>query len=179
MIGRLLARGLSALARRLPHRMIHAGDPNDVYLERYYVAGPAPKYFHTPVQPRFAWLPFIVFLHHFRRSDSDRELHSHPWRTSLSLILTGGYDEQRASTDHTPHGTPIPSRVRRFLPGRINVIRATDHHRVLLLDEQRGAWTLFFAGQKVDSWGFLDLDTGARIPWREFVAAREPERVKV
>jgi len=78
MIGKLVARGLAALASRLPHRMIHAGDPTDVYLARYYLAGHEPKYFDTPVRPRLAFLPFTIFLHHFRRSDADRQLHSHP-----------------------------------------------------------------------------------------------------
>lgn len=172
MIGHLLARGLVALARHLPHRMIHAGDPHDVYLARYYLAGHEPKYFDTPVRPRLGFLPFTIFLHHFRRSDADRELHSHPWGTSVSLILTGGYDEVRVDPDHAPHVLPIPTVVRRILPGRLNLIRATDYHRALLLDTRYGAWTLFVAGKKVDSWGFLDLETGEHIPWREHVAKR-------
>ncbi|MFW6184410.1 MAG: hypothetical protein ACOC8X_11485, partial [Chloroflexota bacterium] len=36
-----------------------------------------------------------VFLHYFHRSDSDRELHNHPWDTAVAIILTGGYWEHR------------------------------------------------------------------------------------
>jgi hypothetical protein len=95
------------------------------------------------------------FLHRFFRSDHDRELHNHPWKWSASLVLTGGYLEERLERP----GGPVMTRVLR--PLSWNVIRSTTYHRVQLLDEERGAWTLFIAGPKLGTWGFLDPKTGA------------------
>lgn len=36
-----------------------------------------------------------VYLHHFHSSDQGDELHSHPWSWGLSLVLAGGYVEER------------------------------------------------------------------------------------
>lgn len=143
MIQRLLRR----LSSRLPYRMIHGGDPNDVYLERFYLFGHSPKYFDVPVRAFLGFLPFTVFLHHFKRSDADIELHNHPWKSAIAFILTGGYDEIRVDPDHAPGVLPIPTVIRRILPGHFNLIRVTDHHRVILLDPQKGCWTIFITGK--------------------------------
>jgi hypothetical protein len=38
-----------------------------------------------------------VYLHHFHSSDQGDELHNHPWVWGLSLVLAGGYSEERVS----------------------------------------------------------------------------------
>ena len=86
------------------------------------------------------------------RSDDDRELHNHPWENSTSLILWGGYREERLDADGTV-------RVRTYRPWSINRIGANDFHRVELLDP-RGCLTLFIAGKRQQSWGFKDPITG-------------------
>ena len=138
------------------------------YLTRYYLFG------HDR-----AW--GNIYIHHFHSSDQGIELHSHPWRWGLSIVLSGGYVEERS---HNPtiweldeHGTEIAIghpvvkhqihiERRNIKPGTINVIRSTDFHRVDLNDEIKGAWTLFFAGPRTFSWGFLNRNTAEYKDWK-------------
>lgn len=101
-----------------------------------------------------------VNLHYFHRSDEDEDLHNHPW-SGRSLILIGGYEEERLSDDGQV--------VRRFfLPGDTNIIEPQTFHRVDLLSPE-GCWTLFTLGKKVQDWGFWDRKLGAYWPWREYI----------
>jgi len=50
--------------------------------------------------------------------------------------------------------------------GRFNLIKSSDFHRVDLLDEEKGAWTLFFTGRRNKDWGFLDRHTKEFKDWR-------------
>lgn len=107
----------------------------------------------------FRWRPF---LHYFFRGDNDRALHNHPWGTSISLILTGGYREERLERE-----CDAPLTLERdFRPGSINIIRADDFHRVTLLG--KGCWTLFVAGEREQVWGFMTKE-GEYVPWQEYV----------
>lgn len=156
-----LSKIADAILSRFPARVIETdGDP---YLVRWYVCGRTPEHFHR-VAPRLAWLPVTVFVHCFLRSDQGRDLHNHPWTTSVSLILKGGYVEERLIR-------PRVIRCRRFSPGSVNVIRRNDFHRVDLLADR--CWTIFIAGRKVSSWGFLDRERGEWVHWREYLS---PER---
>lgn len=144
------------------------------YLDRYYLFGNVPKYFPDEIRPRLAWLPWTFFLHHFRDSDRDVELHNHPWKTSVSLVIAGGYvEERRHAVDRgISHWNPehiVKSRT--VKPGRINVIRATDYHRVTLLGKD--AWTIFVTGRKGGTWFFWHPRTRETIPWREHLERRE------
>lgn len=110
--------------------------------------------------------PFSVYLHYFHRGDEDPELHNHPWGFSFSLILTNGYFEERWV------GSKIVKRVLR--PGSINILRSSDFHRVDLRDPNKGAWTLFFAGKRVQDWGFWHPTIRTEyMPWRTFIKERE------
>lgn len=142
----MIAHALEWLAAELPRYSIGKG--SDVYLDRYDLLD-------TP------W--FAVVLHCFRRGDADPELHNHPWRWALSMVLSGGYSEERVI-----RGSVYRRTVR---PGRLNLIWADTYHRVDLLEGE--CWTLFVTGSKSQSWGFKDRWTGRVTPWREFVAARE------
>jgi hypothetical protein len=125
---------LNRISARLPCRFID-GEQGEPYLERYYLVG------------AFGW---HVYLHRFVSSDPDRGLHDHPWRRAVSLVLTGGYDEQRPS-----NGDFDRIRVRSVRPFQLNLLRGEDFHRVIL----RGgvpAWTLFIHGPRVKGWGFME-----------------------
>ena len=101
---------------------------------------------------------FGVFLHHFVGSDAATEFHDHPWSWSVSLVLRGGYIEERRRRDDS-------TAKRRWLgPGRFNLILPGMFHRVELHD-RRPAWTLFIHGPKVRNWGFLDSTSGAFRFW--------------
>jgi len=111
-----------------------------------------------------------VFLHRFHRGDDDRECHSHPWHWAISLILAGGYIEERRV-----RGTNIV--VERVVkPWSINFIRGDDYHRVDLLEED--AWSLFVAGPRASDWYFWNRDTGETTQWEKFIARKRGETVE-
>lgn len=146
------------LAKRLPSFTIPTPDGNP-YLERYYLFG-ADR----------AW--GNIFLHHFRSSDMDVApsgtyyLHNHPWPWSFSIILVGGYVEERRRTDDT-----IEEKT--FLPGSINTLSDKDFHRVELIGKD--GWSLFFTGwrSKKRSWGFWDRVTKEYLDFKNFAKAIE------
>lgn len=119
------------LTGKLPARAIN-GDDGEPYLERYFL---------------FDFLGVKAYLHRFVASDPDRGLHDHPWRRSLSLVLTGGYCEVRRISKRE-------SRWRSIKPWRLNYIRGSDFHRIVL-DRGEEAWTLFMHGERTKAWGFL------------------------
>jgi len=169
---------LIRLAERLlgKPRVIFDRGGRSPYLSRYYLVG-------APTMPDGSW-PFDalgapregavwpnkalgVYLHHFHKGDDEPELHNHPWRLAVSLVLAGGYVEERREADDT-----VTTRVVR--PGAVNVIRSTTFHRVELLDG-REAWTLFVVGPKFTGWGFWSRTSKEFTPWREFINARRTE----
>jgi len=146
----LIATLLHRITNHLPCRFID-GEHGEPYLERYYLLG------------LFGW---HAYLHRFVDSDPDRGLHDHPWGRAFSLVLSGGYDEIRFAD--APGGGSVGSvaavsidaagqpaiRTRHIRPGRLNLLRGSDYHRVVLR-EGRPAWTLFAHGPRVKGWGFL------------------------
>jgi hypothetical protein len=138
------------LVRSFPNRHKIIVNDGEEYLLRFYIK-------HNGVLPG-------LYLHKFFRGDKDRNLHNHPWRWSFSLILTGGYDEERLK------GNTILTR--RMGPGRINLLAGDTFHRISLVDEGYGAWTMFCSGEKVKGWGFLVEETGEVIPQEEYLANR-------
>jgi hypothetical protein len=139
------------------------------YLSRYYIIGrPYMDDGSDPIDStgcpkKDAVFPgYGLYLHKFYRGDEDQALHSHPWIVSLSLILVGGYVEERRGPDDL-----VRSRV--VKPWTLNRIDADDFHRVDLIEKD--CWSLFFSGPKTgNSWGFWDRHTGEFLPWREFIA---------
>lgn len=138
---------LNWIARNRPTRRIEA-ENGALYLLRVKLWGWMPgdtKKYRTS-----------AYLHRFHLPDMDRALHNHPWRWSVSLILWGGYDEERMV-----RGKAITRRVRPF---RLNWLSPHDFHRVTRLHGKE-TWTLFIAGRKYKGWGFLE---GSRfIPYHE------------
>ena len=110
-----------------------------------------------------------IYFHVFHRSDEDRELHSHPWRWSVGLILKGGYREKRLVARLS---------VCEFLrnPGSFVFLRKTDFHRVTLLEKE--SWSLFIAGPEEGTWYFLDPRTDQKWQWEEFIKRKGLEPIK-
>ncbi len=102
-----------------------------------------------------------LFLHRFVASDVGPELHNHPFEISISLLLKGGYVEERKLANRTLEdfrNGKAYSTFRRWLgPLSVNVIRASDFHRVEL-EEGKEVWTLFYHGPRIQEWGFLFPD---------------------
>lgn len=171
LIDRSLDTVLERVSKFFPLRTIE--NYGDVYLRRYYVLGRlVSKYYPPGTRARLGWLPFIVYLHCFERPDREREPHNHPFSKSVSLILTGGYLEERVVGE----GASMVLVDRVCMPFTLNRIGQDTFHRVKTLFNPR-VWTLFIAGPKTDTWYFLDLATQRTIHWREFVtknARRDP-----
>ena len=159
---------LERFTSRMRPRVIYDREGGAPYLSRYYLLGaPHMADGSSPLTPEGNPKPNAIFpnglgvyLHKFHKSDQDQATHSHPWSWAFSLILAGGYSEERQ------FGTRITRRD--VKPGRLIRILESDFHRVDLLEHD--SWSLFIAGPKVSSWGFKDRDTGEYYPWREFIA---------
>ena len=146
----------------LPHITIPNTDGSP-YLTRYFLFGADRKLCN-------------VFIHHFHSSDLDKGtggyglLHSHPW-LGFSLILSGGYIEERMrmySINDKNHSA-ISSKV--VLPLSFNYLARNDLHRVDLIGKD--AWSIFFTGSRSAKrdWFFWDRITKKKIDWREKVGA--------
>jgi hypothetical protein len=72
----------------------------------------------------------------------------------VSLVLTGGYIEERRMKD----GSIACIEVR---PWTLNCLTANTYHRVDLIKPEEGCWTLFLRGPRVQGWGFWNRETGA------------------
>jgi hypothetical protein len=149
-----------------PPRVIQDGLGRSKYLIRWYLFGRGRPTMLDGTSPFDMWgnpkvgavwpaVSWSIYLHRFHRGDVDRELHSHPWKWAVSLVLVGGYIEERRTVDGR-----IETKV--IGPGSINRLRATDFHRVDLIDGE--AWTLFLVGSR-------------EIPWREFLASKQVRHV--
>jgi hypothetical protein len=143
------------LAKRLPSFTIPDAEGNP-YLTRYYLFGKDRKFGN-------------IFLHHFHKSDSDADddqwktllMHNHPWPWSFSLILLGGYTEERRVWAHSGWGVSS----KEYRPGSFNYLTDKDFHRVDLLEND--GWSLFFTGWRSDkrSWGFWNRNTWVYRDW--------------
>lgn len=122
-------------------------------------------------------LGFRILIHKLCRSDSDRELHDHPW-PFISVVLRRGYFEETQEPCKTCGQTiacpVLPTIQKRKRPGMILFRPAIHRHRVILADETKPAWTLVFTTAKRREWGFWR--DGRWIHWKQFVAVRCKEQ---
>lgn len=135
------------------------------YLTRWYLLGDRPdpdEMLKGQNKEGVRDSTFNLFIHCFHRSDSDHELHSHPWAWGVSLVLAGGYREERREGDRV-----VTKDVRPFT---INALTGDTYHRVELFEDD--AWTLFVVGPKVSTWYFWDRHKLACAKWRDFLNAR-------
>jgi hypothetical protein len=129
------------------------------YLTRYYLLRKDRKFFN-------------IYLHHFHSSDPDVELHSHPWKWAWGIVLAGGYAEERKQfTFNIDKRTIVVTTHSTRPPGSIGSLTSSDFHRVDLLDEKKGSWSLFFTGPRSQEWGFLNKATGEFKNFQEFHGA--------
>ena len=94
-----------------------------------------------------------LYLHIFRRSDHDRELHDHPW-SFTTLLLWPGYIEETQSGK------------RRKFPLQLLFRPALFRHRVELLPVYEYSISLVFVGPKKRVWGFWR--DGDFIPFKKY-----------
>lgn len=156
---------LNKIAERLPCRVIEGNDgSHDVYLERYTLIG-----WKVGDEPK----PFSVYLHRFVRPDGDIELHSHPWAWAVSLVLVGGYEEERMVRGEDPLDDAFEIVTRTLSRWSVNLLSSSTFHRVSRLLEPE-SWTLIVVGPKVQDWEFMDR-SGKRTPWRDFLRSKGVE----
>lgn len=172
--GGRVSRALWALVERQghPYKVIY-DDGGSPYLLRVYQTKHDPHQLGAVTRERR--LP-AVYLHYFFRGDLDRELHNHPWEWAVSVILSGGYVEERYDG---PLDLIEPRRVRArtLRPGAVNVIRHDTFHRVQMLNGAP-SWSLFIAGPRVartrgEDWGFVNPQTREYESW----GARDARRI--
>lgn len=152
---------IQALAKTLPIRRIP--DPAGDYMERYQLHGFMP--FHPVLTP------CSVYLHHIKRADEDPALHSHPWEWTQTMVLHGGYMEERGELIDA--GTPVERLVtfmdRELGPEQSALMTHNSFHRIK--EVQPDTWTLFFTGPKRHSWGFYVEGRGV-VNWRDRLKER-------
>jgi hypothetical protein len=128
-------------------RIIPTAEGN-IYLRRIYLT------------PRWKWLPFKIFLHHFFSSDIDRSLHDHPW-VFRTFILNNGYEEIIQE-----HEYPDAVFRNRILTAGDTVRNEAEHtHRVIV---PKPLWTLMIVHKAKRAWGFHDKDLGW-VHWRKYL----------
>jgi hypothetical protein len=134
----LMNRFLFKISAFLRCRVI-CGQNQEPYLERYHLMR----------------LPFgiQVYLHRFVDSDPGRALHNHPWRSALSLVLSGQYAETRLG--NSAQNYCLQKRIIRA--GSLNLIGGDTYHRINLKPGEQ-AWTLFIHSASHRSWGFLNTE---------------------
>lgn len=170
MIADLLIRFLLWISRKTPPRVITGRGNDTPYLTRYFLttSGPLTEGMdHEGPAPKWG-----LYLHRFHRSDDGTELHSHPWRWAYSLVLKGGYSEERRFVSKR-YGELVFHDVfrREVRPWTLNKLTHRDFHRVDLTNGD--AWTLFLVGPVVKSWGFWDRKTKKYTPWKEFLGVEQ------
>jgi len=133
----------SFLKKHLNYKVIKRADSN-LYLTRFYI-----------FRKTKWWLPSI-YIHCFHSSDWDLELHNHPWKRSLSFILSGTYKEEYRK------GDSVKTRV--LTKGDFNYITSNRFHRVSLITPN--VWTLFISGSKIKDWGFWNRKTKQYVAWQ-------------
>jgi hypothetical protein len=147
-----------------------------LYLRRWYLWG-APKMADgsSPlnedgtVKDAAIWPDFGIYLHAIHKPDAECDLHNHPWRWCVAIILWGGYEEERlAWLSGRTKGWYWPAVIRRVLrPFSINWLTPADYHRI---DKLRGkvSWSLFITGPRFQEWGFFNRETFKFTPIKEY-----------
>jgi len=144
----MLKKKLFNYSAKLPVRFINRVE-NEEYLERYYLG---------------EWFGFTAYLHRFVSPDGDEEIHDHPWRAAISLILCGGYAEERMDRLCAKKGWV--SHLKEMKPWRINFIRGGDFHRIQKTKPE--TWTLFIHRPHSKTWGFLKKVEGGTLYHQPF-----------
>jgi hypothetical protein len=109
---------------------------------------------------------FSICLHWINRPDPEPYLHDHPV-SFLSLILTGGYSENRMKDGKTAQ----------IVNHRwFNSVRASLEDRHTIVTVEPNTLTLALMGPKVREWGFHSEN--GWILWKDYYQAQRAERNK-
>ena len=107
-----------------------------------------------------------VMLHRMEAPDPGVDLHDHPW-WFVSIVLWGGYTEQRADSRIAPHlarmadqfpETCTRGAITERRAGSARSMRLDECHTITAL-HRRTCWTLVIRGPRRRAWGFF-LPTG-------------------
>lgn len=125
-----------------------APNPEGRYIDRYALIGGA-----CTNEGVRGWLAkrlgINVWLQRIWRPDADRNMHDHPWHNAGSIVLCGGYREERAgvSADETTSRRSLRA-------GFVNLLPHGVYHRITHV--QPYTWTLFVTSRPHGfGWGFL------------------------
>jgi hypothetical protein len=151
--------------------------PRNGFLFAYTITGKdGTKYMTRALFPRLGSGVHRWMLHWWHRPDADPDMHNHPWAKGRSIILMGGYTEERLNRLRPPHIRDIMSRVGEtnrlttvYRRGDRMALDAGDFHRVTHLLPR--TWTLFRAGKRTQGWGFL-VDDESFVPFEQYFASR-------
>lgn len=122
---------MMALTADMPCKTIEIN--GEKYLERYFA--------HQLADGTQVW------YHRFLRNDSERHLHSHPWR-ARSVILCGFCIEERLSEGGKK------DRIH-YLPGHLNHINQGTTHRIVEVEPD--TWTqMIVSPGRHPKWYFID-----------------------
>jgi hypothetical protein len=161
MLNGLIHNILWGLTESLPSRTRDIKREGNLYLRRFYLT---PRRLEkTGAEASNGYLGFGIYLHYFYRGDEDKELHNHPWKSATSLILSGGYMEERRCNETNIVHTKL------IRPMTLNHIGANDFHRITLLDSKKHVWTLFFTFSRSQDWGFWDPYSNSYTPHKQFI----------
>lgn len=141
----------------------------DVYMERFWLLNPYESVDGQQMGSRHKWFPLNVRVHWIRLPDQDRHLHDHPWN-ARTIILRGGYIEQRLGKPETRSLREPPTVEQSRLVGDTAQLRFGEYHRIKSVFPE-GAWTLFISGPYQGTWGFL-VD-GLKVRWRVYLGLEE------
>ena len=105
----------------------------------------------------FRMTAFRVFLHEILRPDPDRGPHNHPWPFAFSFVIRGGYVEDITYIRRDEDGAIVERRewteIHTAPALSWKAFRPGCYHRITTV--QPNTWSLFFAGRRLRSWGFL------------------------
>jgi hypothetical protein len=157
---------LHRIAQRRPYFLIPNFDKSP-YLLRLKIRGYLPPPKGTAADPKRYKLN--VYLHRFLSKDQDRDLHNHPWKWSFAIVIWGGYIEEKRNrkTGKVVTRRRWPFWIQPW--AALNVLGQQDFHRVIELKGGE-SWSLFFAGGKAGTWGFLV--NGLFVRARDYLAAK-------
>jgi hypothetical protein len=102
-----------------------------------------------------------VLLHRMSAPDPGGDLHDHPW-TFVTIVLWGGYTEQRVDTRTAPVRAEMADRrpdlhargrTQRVHPFRPRMMRLDEAHTITTLT-RRTSWSLVINGPRRRTWGF-------------------------
>lgn len=106
-------------------------------------------------------------IHRFVLSDPDRGYHDHPWKTAMSFILCGQYEERILNEERTAYSTRMrPRWTFNYLDG------VKTFHRVMV-EENKDVWTLFAFGSRTKTWGMVSIKDSKYQPMSEQVEDKD------